>query len=140
MPDDHPWRSAVRDGQQRLGFLRTNQGVMLAVLAPILNGFGVGPHRGAVLIGCLLTATELDRIGVQADAPLTTQAISLEGKAANVARDEVIEYDAFTEVAHVVRDVGGSPSCACISRFPDPFQLVATVRSPSPRHLWSEWA
>ena len=70
LPRQHPWRRALRDGEVATGYIGTNQGVMLAVLSPVLDGAGGGPHRGMVLMGRLLTTTEVRRVGEQVQVSL----------------------------------------------------------------------
>jgi two-component system, NtrC family, sensor kinase len=109
LPERHPWRAAVRDGRKASGLLRTDRGVMIAVLAPILNGLEPGPHRGMVLVGRLLTDEELRHIGDQAQVRIVRAPLPLL-KSANGAPDEtVIERDTVTEVTRVFNDVDGAP-------------------------------
>src|SRR5258708_2692842 len=74
LPGNHPWRAALHAGRETSGLLRTNQGAMIAVFAPVLNGFGQGPHRGMVLLGRLITDDELARLGEQAQVNVTPAA------------------------------------------------------------------
>src|ERR1700680_1579490 len=55
LPENHPWRARVREGLRAQGLLRTDRGMMMAVISPILDGKEHGPHRGMVLVGRLLT-------------------------------------------------------------------------------------
>ncbi len=62
----HPWRLALQQGSRVQGLFATDQGVMLAAASPVLDGAALGPHRGMVLMGILLTPAEVSRIGEQA--------------------------------------------------------------------------
>ena len=51
----HPFLPAIADGREVKGIQMTEHGPMLLVAAPVLDGAGNGPHRGAVLLGRLVT-------------------------------------------------------------------------------------
>ncbi|MEP7312473.1 MAG: CHASE4 domain-containing protein [Pseudomonadota bacterium] len=106
LPQDHPWRRALRDGQSATGYIGTNQGVMLAMVSPVLDGVGGGPHRGLVLMGRLLTATEVRRIGEQAQVDLRMRPVY------SGARGDGVQVTESSDVAVVTRnllDVNGVP-------------------------------
>jgi signal transduction histidine kinase len=75
LPADFPWLDSLRDNQERTGLLATNQGVMLAAVAPILDGSGHGPARGLMLMARLLTAAEITALGRKVQAPVVIAAI-----------------------------------------------------------------
>lgn len=110
LPEGHPWRAAVTDGEFRSGMLQTSQGAMLAVLAPILDGKGQGPHRGMVLLGRLLTAAELARIGDQAQVHLTNAPATAMPSTGTQRSDTVSERESVTEVIRTFDDVAGRPA------------------------------
>jgi len=64
------WAHALAQGQSISGLITTNAGVLIASAAPILDGLGHGPARGMVIMGRLLNATELLRLGTQAQVTL----------------------------------------------------------------------
>src|SRR3984885_1831170 len=68
LPADFPWRANLREGRPVTGFLQTNRGIMMIAASPVLDGSGGGPQRGMVLLGRLLSAAEIQRIGAQAQA------------------------------------------------------------------------
>src|SRR5579871_6181483 len=70
LPLDFPWRSQLESGHAAQGLLRSKYGVLMLAAAPILDGFGHGPSRGMVIIGRLLTTSEVQRIGARAQANL----------------------------------------------------------------------
>jgi len=110
LPDNHPWRTAVRNGRPMSGLLMTNRGPMLAVMQPILNGFDQGPHHGMVLFGRLMTDAELARIATQAQVRLTANLMPTARDAADGAANRVVEEQAVTEVFHVMNDIEGRPA------------------------------
>ena len=75
LPADFPWRDSLRDGQPHDGLIATSQGVMLAAVAPILDGHSLGPQRGLMLMGRLLTAAEVAAIGRSVQTPVVIEAI-----------------------------------------------------------------
>src|SRR6202166_1660411 len=110
LPERHPWRARVREGRKASGLLRTDRGVMIAVLSPILNGMEPGPHRGMGLVGRLLTDEELRRIGDQAQVRFARapQPLLKSGDGAPV--ETVIERGTMTEVTRVFNAIDGSPA------------------------------
>jgi signal transduction histidine kinase len=110
LPPDHPWRSALQDGRKVSGLLRTNRGPLMAVFAPILNGFGQGPHRGMILLGRLVTDDEITRIGEQARVTLAAVSGGVPGLRANPTRELLVEHKATTEVVRAFDDIEGSPA------------------------------
>jgi two-component system, NtrC family, sensor kinase len=109
-PPDHPWRGALQDGRKVSGLLRTNRGPLMAVFAPILNGFGQGPHRGMILLGRLVTDDEITRIGEQARVTLAAVSGGVPGFRANPTRELLVEHNATTEVVRAFDDIEGSPA------------------------------
>ena len=110
LPADHPWQTAVRNGTAMAGLLRTNQGPMLAVLAPVLNGQLQGPHRGMLLLGRLLTDDEIARIGSQAQVTLSKAPLRASDSGPESPSETVIEHDTVTEVLRVFRDISNAPA------------------------------
>jgi len=70
LPERFPWRRSLSAGKSAHGMMRTNQGVMMLVEAPILDGSGGGQPRGMALMGRLLTPEQVRAIGKQAQASL----------------------------------------------------------------------
>jgi signal transduction histidine kinase/BarA-like signal transduction histidine kinase len=75
LPANFPWLESLRDGSTHDGLIATNQGIMLAAVAPILNGYAQGPLHGLMLMGRLLTAAEINAIGVSAQTNVVVEAI-----------------------------------------------------------------
>ena len=70
---DHPFLASIRDGQRAKGIVMTEHGALLLTLAPILDGNGGGPHRGAVLMGRLLTPKRISQLAEQAQVRLAVR-------------------------------------------------------------------
>lgn len=110
LPLNNPWQAALHTGREASGLLRTNQGAMIAVFSPVLNGLGQGPYRGMVLLGRLLTNEELARIGEQAKVSVARQGAQGVGIPAGSTRDSITAHDALTEVIRAFPDVEGRPA------------------------------
>ncbi len=100
-------KDAIRSGLPMAGMTRTNLGPMLTVLAPVLNGFGVGPKRGMVLLGRLVTDEELVRIGNQAQVRLSRVADPSADLAVSAPERILEDNKATMEVTRQLPDVGG---------------------------------
>lgn len=109
LPANHPWRGAARSGTATTGLIGTNQGVMIAALAPVLNGTGTGSHRGMLLFGRLLTMEELARIGEQAQVRLSNVALPAPGAQETLSPETVTVHESVTEVSRLFHDVLGRP-------------------------------
>jgi sensor domain CHASE-containing protein len=107
LPADFPWRANLRDARPAKGFLQTNRGIMMIAAAPVLDGNGVGPQRGMVILGRLLSSAEIQRIGAQAQALLSIAP-------ANDARvpEQMAETDELTQVFRSLNDVYSRPLIA----------------------------
>jgi two-component system, NtrC family, sensor kinase len=112
---DFPWRANLRDGRSLKGFLQTNQGILMVAAAPLLNGFEQGPTRGMVLMGRLLTPTEIEHIGARAQAKLAMLVPP------SPDRDRLLETDTITQVYRTLDDIYGHP--------------IATLRVDVPRNI-----
>lgn len=110
LPANHPWREAMRRGSAESGLLRTDRGTLLAVLSPILDGYGGGPARGMLLLGRLLDAQELVRIGQQAQVEVAAIAPRASGSPAEPPGGAVIQREDSTEVTRTLSDVTGAPA------------------------------
>jgi two-component system, NtrC family, sensor kinase len=112
---DFPWRANLRDGRSLKGFLQTNQGILMVAAAPLLNGFEQGPTRGMVLMGRLLTPTEIEHIGARAQAKLAMLVPP------SPDRDRLLETDTITQVYRTLDDIYGHP--------------IVTLRVDVPRNI-----
>jgi two-component system NtrC family sensor kinase len=107
LPSDFPWRENLRNGRAANGLLQTNRGIMMIAASPVLDGNGGGPQRGMVMLGRLLSAAEIERIGAQAQALLSMAPAS----AARV-RDQLTETATATQVFRPLNDIYGRPLMA----------------------------
>jgi len=107
LPADFPWRENLREGRPAKGFLQTNRGIMMIAASPVLNGNGGGPQHGMVMLGRLLSASEIRRIGAQAQALL-----SMVPAADAHVPGQLTESADLTQVFRSVDDVYGVPLMA----------------------------
>jgi signal transduction histidine kinase/CheY-like chemotaxis protein len=118
LPASFPWLESLHDGKSHDGLIATNQGVMLAAVAPILNGYAQGPVRGLMLMGRLLTMTELNAIGRSAQTVVSIEAIhdpsgrfSLpppRGVYASIGDRTLVTHD-MMQISRSFHDVYGDP-------------------------------
>jgi signal transduction histidine kinase/DNA-binding response OmpR family regulator len=101
---DFPWRTNLRDGRPAQGLLRTEHGILMIAAAPVLDGYGHGPSRGMVMIGRLLSAAEIQKIGARAQADVSMVSLG-DGGIANSA----LKTDAVTQVYQTLSDLYGQP-------------------------------
>jgi len=104
LPADFPWRANLRDGLPAKGFVQTNRGILMMAAAPILDGNGQGPARGMVVMGRLLAAPEIARIGAQAQAQ-----VSMVAQRSERVPEQLVESDSVTHVYRSLDDVYGQP-------------------------------
>jgi sensor domain CHASE-containing protein len=118
LPRDFPWIENLRRGEPGHALIATNHGVLLAAVAPILDGYGHGPVRGAVIMGRMLTAREIAQIGVKAQTKVTIAALHTVGQTVpsflpNTAppgeRTQILDQPDTTQVFHVYNDIYGQP-------------------------------
>jgi len=120
LPDNFAWRDNLETGLPGQGLIATEHGVLLAAAAPILDGFGQGPSRGMVLMGRLLTDTEVAAIGGRAQTTVRLAAVRGDLGAESVLRlsGETIANESVrvkgntTDVLRVFNDVYGVPVMA----------------------------
>ncbi len=118
LPASFPWLESLHDGKSHDGLIATNQGAMLAAVAPILNGYAQGPLRGLMLMGRLLTMTELNAIGRSAQTVVSIEAIhdpsgrfSLpppRGVYAGIGDRTLVTHD-MMQISRTFHDVYGDP-------------------------------
>jgi two-component system NtrC family sensor kinase len=104
LPGDFPWRGNTSSGIPVRGLVRTDSGVMMLAAAPIFGGSGGGRALGMTLMGQLLTAEQLQKIGTQAQAQL---AMRTPTDAAQLP--ELLEAGDVTHVFHAYEDIYGRP-------------------------------
>jgi sensor domain CHASE-containing protein/HAMP domain-containing protein len=104
LPEDFPWRKNLADGRPAKGLLQTNQGVMMIAAAPVLDGSGTGQPLGMVLMGRLLTTSQVRTIGAQAQASL-----AMLPNPPSTGREEFAETGDATQVITPFGDIYGRP-------------------------------
>ena len=104
LPANFPWRQNLSDGRPVQGFVQTNRGILMMAAAPVLDGNGRGPVRGMVMMGRLLTAAEIARMGKQAQAEVTMVA----QRSVRVA-EQLVESESVTHVYRSIDDAYGQP-------------------------------
>jgi diguanylate cyclase len=103
---DFPWLGNLKNGRAAQGFVRTNVGVMQLAAAPVLDGFGRGPSRGMVIMGRLISPTDVAELGALAQADL---AISPFRPSDAQNRSRLVETDRSIQVYRLVDDIYGHP-------------------------------
>ena len=95
----HPFVKAIKDGNGAKGIVLTEHGPAMLVVAPVLDGAGNGPHRGAVLLARVITPDVAARLAEQAQVklkvatPLTPTAdIAAERESLLLPRIVTLEY------------------------------------------------
>ena len=82
-----PWRANWSDGRPAKGLLKTKRGILMVAAAPVLDGYGHGPSRGMVIIGRLLSAAEIEKIGAHAQANVSMVPLRESGNPTVVAQN-----------------------------------------------------
>jgi two-component system NtrC family sensor kinase len=136
LPPELPWREDLRDATPRHSLIATNHGVLLAAVAPILDGYGHGPSRGLVIMGRLLTSAEIKAIGAKAQTSVTLTAMHIVGRqqprflpgaaVADQTTWAAATQDA-TQVYRVFKDIFGEPVMTL--RVDEPRTIMAHARA-----------
>ena len=136
LPADFPWTENLRDATPRHSLIATNHGVLLAAVAPILDGYGHGPSRGLVVMGRLLTPAEVRMIGAKAQTSVTLTAMHIVGRqlpqflpdATGVYQSTQMAATADAkQVYRVFRDIFGQPIMTL--RVDEPRTVMAHARA-----------
>jgi signal transduction histidine kinase len=136
----HPFLPAIAGGQRNQGIVLTEHGPMLLTLAPILDGNGQGPHRGAVLMGRLLSAKRIAQLSNQAQVDLTVRVLhspyeARMGRPDGPVATRVIRRDTLNEVYRQVVDLYGRH--ALMLRIDVPRSITAKGEAATRFALWS---
>lgn len=105
----HPFHAAIASGSKTTGILNTEFGPLMLAVSPILDGALGGPHRGAIIVGRIITAREAQKIGRQAEVDLLLKEVS--PAAAPVRSNSTIRVvpgKSANEVFREVADVFGN--------------------------------
>ena len=136
LPADFPWTDNLRDATPRHSLIATNHGVLLAAVAPILDGYGHGPSRGLVVMGRLLTTAEVKMIGAKAQTSVTLTAMHIVGRQLPKFLPDATSVDRSTQMAatadakqvyRVFRDIFGQPVMTL--RVDEPRTVMAHARA-----------
>ena len=111
----HPFAKAIREGNGAKGIVVTEHGPAMLVAAPVLDGAGNGPHRGAVLLARVITPEVAARLAEQAqvDLKVTTPLSPSAGKAAerdSLLQPRIVTLDYTNQVYRNLEDIFGDPS------------------------------
>jgi two-component system NtrC family sensor kinase len=111
----HPFAKAIKDGTGAKGIVVTEHGPAMLVLAPVLDGAGNGPHRGAVLLARVITPDVAARLAEQAQVdlkvttpPTPTADVAAERESLLLPRIVTLEYT--NQVYRNLKDIFGNPS------------------------------
>lgn len=114
LPAVHPFRAAIAEGREARGLVLTEHGPAMLVAAPVLDGAGNGPHRGAVLLARVITPDVAARLAEQAQVQLEVTAVPrAAATAAAAARQDqavVTAHDLSLEVTRQLTGIGGVPA------------------------------
>jgi len=111
----HPFSKAIREGTGAKGLVVTEHGPAMIVVAPVLDGAGNGPHRGAVLLARVITPEVAARLGEQAQVDLQVMiAPPAHGNAAatheSLLEPRVVTQQNTSLVYRNMQDIFGHPS------------------------------
>jgi sensor domain CHASE-containing protein len=135
----HPFLPSIAQGTRNQGIVVTEHGPMLLTLAPILDGNGNGPYRGAVLMGRLLTAKRIAQLAEQAQVQLTLGVLGSPFERATLpdrpVTTRIVRRVETNEVYRQVTDVYGSH--ALMLRVDVPRSITAKGLAATRFALWS---
>jgi sensor domain CHASE-containing protein len=136
----HPFRPSITSVSRNQGIILTEHGPMLLALSPILDGNGQGPHRGAVLMGRLLTPKRIAQLAEQAQVRLTVKVLGSQSPSSGNAADEqsttrIVRHADTNEVYRQVADIYGRH--ALMLRIDVPRAITAKGMAATRFALWS---
>jgi two-component system NtrC family sensor kinase len=101
-----PWREKLRAGRVGSGLLQTDRGLLQVAAAPIRDGFGRGPARGMVIMGRLLSVSQINELAAQAQAKLAVLPPASSGEKGK----RIVESKTTTSVYETMADIYGQPA------------------------------
>lgn len=101
------WSGAMREGQKRVGMIRTDLGAMMVAVAPILNGEGGGPWRGSLILGRYYTTEVLDELAHRTKLDLRFTMLPESAPVPGGPDSLVLEQADHLELTHVFTDIAG---------------------------------
>jgi two-component system NtrC family sensor kinase len=106
-----PFRDFIARGKETSGLVQTEHGPMIVVVAPILNGAGEGPQRGAVLLGRVITPKLVKKLARQAEVDLKMITPAQSQPAGNDPDAiSMVTRETVNEVYRNVLDTAGKPA------------------------------
>jgi sensor domain CHASE-containing protein len=110
----HPFREAIERGEPAQGIVVTEHGPAMLVAAPVLDGAGNGPHRGAVVLARVITQDVAARIADQAQVSLQVETIAGLPRTADERRaltePRILTSRTLNEVYRNLEDIYGRPT------------------------------
>jgi sensor domain CHASE-containing protein len=104
----HPFREAIAEGREVSGLVLTEHGPAMVVAAPVLDGAGNGPHRGAVLLVRVVTAAVAARLAEQAQVRLDITPVAAGARPASPSW--LVRHDDVNAVYRQLEDIHGQPA------------------------------
>ena len=110
----HPFRQAIERGESARGIVVTEHGPAMLVAAPVLDGAGNGPHRGAVVLARVITPDVAARIADQAQVLLQVETLAglprtLEERR-GLLEPRILTQRTVNEVYRNLEDIYGRPT------------------------------
>ncbi len=106
----HPLRRAIAAGEQASGLVLTEHGPAMLMVAPVLDGAGNGPHRGAVMLMRVITEDVAARLAEQAQVQLEVTALTPRDEPASWQGTRLVRHENLNEVFRRLDDLYGRPA------------------------------
>jgi two-component system NtrC family sensor kinase len=112
LAEDHPFRRAIAEGRQEHGVVLTEHGPAMVAVAPVLDGAGDGPHRGAVLLGRVISSDVAARLAERTQVRLDVATLppGLAIPAGSSQLTSVVRRPQVNEVSRQLPDLHGHPA------------------------------
>ncbi len=107
---NHPWSALMGTATKHTtGILKTDQGALLAAMAPILDGTGTGQVRGMLIFGRFLDEEELAKLGQWLEVELVGIPLDLQQSITELRHGKLIQERDNTVIRRAIFDVNGHP-------------------------------
>jgi signal transduction histidine kinase len=103
-------RRAIAAGEQASGLVLTEHGPAMLMVAPVLDGAGNGPHRGAVMLMRVITEDVAARLAEQAQVQLEVTSLAPRDEPAGWQGTRLVRHDTRNEVFRRLDDLDGRPA------------------------------
>lgn len=108
-PAGHPFHESIVSGSKTTGLVNTEFGPMMLAVSPVLDGNLQGPHRGAMIVGRVLTRSEVEKIGRQAEVSLVLKPVgAVEPPVKGTSAIRIVPGNSVNQVYRDVADVFGN--------------------------------